>query len=312
MYKLGIDIGGTNIAMGIIDDSNNIIARDSIPTNASGREYDEIIAAMGEAVNRLIKTSKIPLDKIEYIGLGAPGILDNASGTITDNSNIHWVNYPIKAKLQQYINKPVFLGNDANVAAWAEYNNGCGKGSKTFVMLTLGTGIGGGIILNGRLHTGAHNTAAEIGHATFISGGEQCGCGKKGCIEAYCSATALIKFAKRAIEKYPDSIMKKAPKISAKTVIDAYKAGDKAAQEIFEAYTDNLAEFIGSIINVLDPDIVALGGGVANAGEVLLAPVREKLKKYILFTELQATRIMKAEMGNDAGIIGAALLGEQC
>lgn len=310
MYTIGIDLGGTNIAAGIVNKEQAIIARASTPTKA-GRDFDEIISDMGALILELLKDAAISLDEIKYIGIGAPGILDNKTGTVTDNSNIHWVNYPIRQKLQQYIDKPVYLGNDANVAAWAEYRGGCGRGSQNFLMLTLGTGVGGGMVFNGKLYTGSHNIGAEIGHTTFKAGGELCGCGNRGCIEAYCSATALIRDAKRAAETHPESAIAQTKNISAKTVLDAAAAGDALGLALFEEYVDNLAQVTASLINFLDPDIIALGGGVANAGEFLLVPLRRAVPKYVTFAALQQTKILKAEMGNDAGIIGSALLGEE-
>lgn len=309
MYTIGVDLGGTNIAAGVVNENCEIVFRGSVPTNA-GRDFDEIVKDMGGLINRLIAESGISQDEIKYIGIGAPGVLDNEAGTVTDNSNIKWVNYPIREKLQQYINKPMFLGNDANVAAWAEYMGGVGRGTKNFLMLTLGTGVGGGIVLNGKLYTGSHNIGAEIGHTTFKAGGAQCGCGNHGCIEAYCSATALIKRAKAALENSGNSVLANAPKISAKTVVDAAAAGDELAIKIFDEYTEDLAQVIASMINFLDPDVIALGGGVANAGEFLLKPVREKYPKYVTFKAMEKTQVLAAKMGNDAGIIGSAVLGE--
>ncbi|MBR2860632.1 MAG: ROK family glucokinase [Clostridia bacterium] len=309
MYKIGIDLGGTNIAVGIVNENCQIIAKDSTPTKAD-RPYDEIVNDICLVVKRVLDNNGISLDEVSSIGFGSPGILDNEKGTVTDNSNIHWENYPIKEKIQKQINKPVYMGNDANVAAWAEYLGGAGRGSKNMIMLTLGTGIGGGIIIEGKLITGSHNIGAEIGHSLLVADGEQCGCGNKGCIEAYCSATALIKFAKRNLKDNPDSSLAKKEHINAKTVIDAAKAGDRYASEIFDDYTTNLARFLGSLINFLDPDIIVLGGGVANAGEFLLEPLRKKTPAYTVFPQLTNTNIVKAALGNDAGIIGAALLGE--
>ncbi len=309
MYTIGIDLGGTNIAVGLVDENYKIVARDSTPTKI-GRDYDEIVKDMGEVANKLLKDNNVSLDEIKYVGIGAPGILDNEKGIATDNSNFHWVNYPIREKLQKYIDKPVYLGNDANVAAWAEYIGGCGKGTKNFLMLTLGTGVGGGIILNGKLHSGSHNIGAEIGHTTFKAGGNLCGCGNKGCVEAYCSATALIKMAEKDVDKYPESVIYKAEKINARVVVDAAREGDEYGVKLFNEYTSNLAQVLASMVNFLDPDVIALGGGVANAGEFLLEPVRKEMVNYITFASMMDTKVLKAEMGNDAGIIGAALLGE--
>ena len=309
MYTIGVDLGGTNIAVGLVDEKHTIVARLSTPTNAD-RPYDEIVDDIAKTVKQLINDNNVLMEDIKYIGLGAPGILDNVTGTITDNSNIHWENYPIKERLQKHIDKPVFLGNDANVATWAEYLNGCGKNTQNFIMLTLGTGVGGGMVFNGKLFTGSHSIGAVVGHFIFKSGGNKCGCGNYGCIEAYCSATALIKMALKDLDEHTDSIIAKEEKVSAKTVIEAAKSGDEYGVNLFEEYTDNLAQVVASLINFLDPDIIALGGGVANAGDFLLKPVREKMLKYTVFPKLVKTKILKAEMGNDAGIIGAACLGE--
>lgn len=309
MYTVGIDLGGTNIAVGLVNEKYEIVARLSTPTAAS-RGFDAIMKDMGQTVLTLLENNNVSLDQVKYIGVGAPGILDNDKGTVTDNSNLHWVDYPIREKLQQYIDKPVYLGNDANVAAWAEYLNGCGRGTKNFIMLTLGTGVGGGIVFDGKLYTGSHNAGAEIGHINFIAGGNSCGCGNKGCVEAYCSATALIKMAEKDKNAYPDSVIAKAETIDAKVVVDASQAGDEYGVKLFNEYVTNLAQVIASIVNFLDPDVIALGGGVANAGEYLLEPVRKEMVKYMVFPAFTTTKVLKAEMGNDAGIIGSALLGE--
>lgn len=309
MYTFGIDLGGTNIAVGLVDENHKIILSKSTPT-LLGRDFSEIVKDMAKLVNAILEEKNLSLEDIKYIGIGAPGVLDNKNGTLTDNSNIHVENYPIRAELQKHIQKPVYLGNDANVAAWAEYISGCGKGTENFLMLTLGTGVGGGIILNGKLHSGSHNIGAEIGHTTFMAGGNQCGCGNKGCVEAYCSATALIKMAEKDVDKHPDSVIAKAEKINARVVVDAAKANDEYGVKLFDEYTSNLAQVCASIINFLDPDVIALGGGVANAGEFLLEKVRKEVKNYVTFSSMMDTKILKAEMGNDAGIIGAALLGE--
>jgi len=309
MYTIGVDLGGTNIAVGLVNENREIVKRLSTPTNAE-RPYDEIIADMGAIVNKLIDDNGIDKKDIKYVGIGAPGVLDNEAGTVSDNSNIHWINYPIRAKFQQYVDLPVFLGNDANVAALAEYVGGCGKGSKNFVMLTLGTGVGGGIVLNGKLYTGSHNIGAEIGHAIFKADGNKCGCGNHGCIEAYYYTTTLIKMAIKDIDENTDSKIAKSEKVNARTVIDAARDGDEYGMKLFKEYTDNLAQVLASIVNFLDPDVIALGGGVANAGEFLLEPVRNKVQQHVTFSHLYGTKILKAQMGNDAGIIGAACLGE--
>jgi len=309
MYTIGIDLGGTNIAAGLVDERGKIVDKASLPT-LLGRSYDEIVADMGRVAKMLIEKNSLTVEDIKYIGIGAPGVLDNKSGLATDNSNFKWKNFPLREKLQKHIDRPVYMGNDANVAAWAEFVSGCGKGSENFVMLTLGTGVGGGIILNGRLHSGSHNIGAEIGHTVFKVGGNKCGCGNYGCLEAYCSATALIKRAEEEVKNAPASYLATVEHIDAKSVCDGAKAGDELCRRLFDEYVSNLAQGIASIVNFLDPDVIALGGGVANAGDFLLEPLRREFPKYVTFSEMQNTKILKAEMGNDAGIIGAALLGE--
>ncbi len=309
MYSIGIDLGGTNIKVGLVNENREILLYKSAPTLVE-RDFDEILKDMAGLVDEIINEAGLTLQQIKHIGIGMPGVVDNELGTVSDNSNIRVKNYPIRKKLQQYIDKPVFLGNDANVAAWAEYICGCGKNTKNFLMLTLGTGVGGGIVLNGKLFTGSHNIGAEIGHTTFVAGGNQCGCGNKGCVEAYCSATALIKMAEKNLDKFPDSVISKDEKIDARIIIDAAKENDQYGVKLFNEYASNLAKVCGSLINFLDPDVIALGGGVTNAGDFLIDKVKNEVGKYVLLSDLMNTKILKAQMGNEAGIIGASLLGE--
>lgn len=310
MYVFGIDLGGTNIAVGLLNEKYEMIAHDSTPTLVE-RGFDAIIDDMGMLMHRLLNKTGISENEIKYIGIGTPGTGNNDTGLANDNNNIGWKNFPLRAKIQKHLNKPVFMGNDANVAALAEYKMGSGKGSKNFLMLTLGTGVGGGLIIDGKLYTGSHFIGGELGHMVLRAGGDKCGCGMNGCIEAYCSASALIRHAKENLALHPESIINRAEKISARTVIDAAKAGDKYGIEIFDQYVSDLSDALTGFVNFLDPDVIALGGGVANAGEFLFAPLIRNFKQNAIFAEFVGTKLVKAEMGNDAGIIGAALLGEE-
>ena len=310
-YTIGVDLGGTNVAVGIVDQQRNIIIKGSTPTQLDKR-FETVMKDMGALINKLLKENNISLDECKYIGIGSPGQPNNTTGIMSDNSNLHWTRVPMRTELQKYVDLPVYMDNDANVAAWAEYLEGCGRGTTNFVAVTLGTGVGGGIIINKALYSGSHGIGAEIGHMILVKDGYICGCGNKGCAEKYCSATAIIYKTKEllATGKYNDSVLASTEKITAKSVIDASKSGDKLGVLVFDWYVDSLAHLVISIINVLDPDVIALGGGVANAGDYLLKPLLKEIDKHIMYIDTPYAEVKIAQMGNDAGILGAALLGE--
>jgi len=312
-YTIGVDLGGTKIAVGIVNKENKLIDKGSVPT-FSERGFAPIMKDMGELINSLLNKNNILIEECEYVGIGSPGLTNTETGYMTDNANLHWTNVPMRTELQKYIPLPIHIDNDANVAAWAEYKLGCGKGTKNFVAVTLGTGVGSGVVINNTLYSGSHRAGAELGHMLFEKDGYLCGCGKKGCVEKYCSASAIIFKTKEllATGKYNDSVLAliNSDILSARDVIDASKQGDKLALDVFIWYVDNLALFVTSIFNIFDPDVIALGGGVANAGEYLLAPLHEKIKDYLLIENVPYAKVKIAEMGNDAGIFGAALIGK--
>ncbi len=307
MYIIAIDLGGTNIAAAVLDENFNILLKDSTPTLLE-RPYEEIADDMGNLILKLIKKMGISTDEVLRIGIGAPGVPNNKTGLISDNANFHWQNFPLREHLQKFIDKPVFMANDANAAALAEFTLGSGKGSTNFLMLTLGTGVGGGIVIDKKLYTGARFIGAEIGHFPLKAGGRKCGCGSEGCIEQYCSATALVKHTAELLGEHPTSSLAKLDKITAKAVCDAAKAGDELGKKVFDEYVSDLAYTIAGLVNIFDPDVIALGGGVAGAGEFLLEPVRKAFIKKTIHSPYVQTKITCAQMGNDAGIIGAALL----
>ncbi len=307
MYIIAIDLGGTNIAAAILDEQYNILLKDSTPT-LLGRPYEQIADDMGKLILKLVDKMGISIDEVLRIGIGAPGVPNNETGFISDNSNFHWQNFPLRKHIQQFINKPVFMANDANAAALAEFVLGSGKGATNFVMLTLGTGVGGGIVIDKKLYTGARFIGGEIGHYPLKAGGRKCGCGNDGCIEQYCSATALIKRATELVKDYPASILAKLDKITAKSICDAARNNDELGKKVFDEYVCDLAYTVAGLVNIFDPDVIALGGGVAGAGDFLLNPVREQFIKRTIHSQLVKTKIVCAQMGNDAGIIGAALL----
>lgn len=316
MYRIGVDLGGTNIVVGIIDETNKIVAKASRKTNAP-RAAEGIFDDMAQAINEAMDQIHITKDDVISVGVGTPGSVNKGEELIEFANNLGFDNVPAYKLLRERIGmEKVYFDNDANCAALGEAVAGCGKGVRDFVMITLGTGVGSGIIVNGKLVTGVNYAAGEMGHTVLVYGGLQCNCGRKGCWEAYSSATALILQTKQAMRKNYNSLMwslvgDDLNKVNGRTAFDAMRKGDPAAQEVVNNYVAMLACGIGNIVNIFQPDIVCVGGGVGNEKENLLAPVRKLLKTeiYSIHAKKQ-TQLVAAQLGNDAGIIGAALLDE--
>lgn len=311
MVYIGIDLGGTNIAAGIVDENGKILHKCETPTGAS-RPWQEIAKDMAQVSLTALSEAGMGLDDVRAVGMGVPGIA--IDGTIPFCTNLGWHDIPMEKAFRQYIDKPLYIDNDATVAGLAESVSGVSAGVADSVFLTLGTGVGGGIILGGKVYSGFHGVGGELGHMIFMADGEPCTCGKRGCWERYASATALIRMGKEAYGKNPDSLIGKlcggdAEKITAKVIIDAAKAEDKTALAVFNRYVHYLALGINSIISFIDPEMVVLGGGVSAAGAFLLDAVRNALPTYLFYKTLPYARIELATLGNDAGIIGAAMLG---
>ena len=314
MVYVGVDLGGTNIAVGIVDEAGKILSEASVKT-LSSRPWQEIIRDMGHCILTALEKGNFKVEDVKSVGVGIPGMADQETGKVIFCTNLGWADIPLREELQKYINKPVYIDNDANVAGLAENYAGVSAGSNSSIFVTLGTGVGGGIIVDGKTWTGAHNRAGEIGHMTLIPDGIPCTCGNNGCVERYCSATALIRMGKQAFNSYPDCEIARLcggdpDKISAKTVIDAAKAGDSVAKRIFDEYTRYLTLAINTMISFFDPEVVVIGGGVSHAGEMLINAIREQLPLYLMFKSVAAPRIELAKLGNEAGIIGAAMLGK--
>ncbi len=318
-YTIGVDLGGTNIAVGLCDKNLKIIDKDSVPTLAK-REPELIMKDMAELTERIIKRNNLTVDDIDYVGIVAPGSVDAESGYIEYTNNLPFVNFPMADVFKSFLPvSRVLLANDANAAALGEALAGSAKGAKTAIMITLGTGVGGGIIINGKIFAGGVNASgAEIGHHVIVSGGRQCTCGRRGCYEAYASATALTAMTAEKIEelslKGMDSILgdtaKNAGKVSARTAFDAMKAGCKYGREVVDNYIYYLAEGITNMINIFQPEILCIGGGVCNEREYLTRPLCELVERdQYTRNSKNKTKIVIAELGNDAGIIGAAGLG---
>ncbi|MDY3762663.1 MAG: ROK family protein [Candidatus Ventricola sp.] len=314
MYYIGLDVGGTTFKAGVVTEDGRIVHKDAMPTGIE-RPYQEIIADMAALCKTVAADAGIEMSEIKSIGVGVPGLFDNKTGMIPFCTNLGWHDIPFVAEMKKHLDTPVYGDNDATVAGLAESVAGVSAGIRDSVFLTLGTGVGGGIIIDGKPYSGAHGCGSEIGHMMIKMGGELCTCGNYGCFERYASATAIIREARKAIVEYPESSMLAAcggdpEKLNAKIVIDAARAGDEAAKAVFGGYVQALAVGIINIINMLDPEVIVLGGGVSAAGEFLLDAVREAVKPMVFFKTMPYARIELAQLGNDAGIIGAAMLGK--
>lgn len=316
MYTIGIDLGGTNIVASVVDDDYNIIGTSKTPTN-SPRSADEIFDDIADVCEEAVKTAGLTMEDIDSVGMGTPGTV-NQDGVIEFANNLAFNNVPARTMLAKRINKPeekVFIENDANCAALGEAYAGCGNGAKDFVAVTLGTGVGSGVIIGGKIVNGVNYAGGECGHMVVVVDGEQCSCGRRGCWEAYASATALIRQTKKAMEEYPDSLMhklaKEEGKVSGRTAFDAMRLGDIAGIKVVDDYIKYVACGLINIVNALQPEIICIGGGICNEGETLMKPLRRfvQSERYSIHSKIQ-TKIVKAELGNDAGVIGAALLGK--
>lgn len=320
MYTIGIDLGGTNIAIGLCDDALKIIDKDSVPTLAD-RPGEEIVADMASLTKKIIERNGLSLSDVEYVGIATPGTANSKTGVVEYANNLPFKNFPISELFIKALPvKKVIIDNDANAAALGEALAGAAKDTKSSVMITLGTGVGGGIILDGKIYAGGLNcSGAELGHTVISVGGRQCSCGRRGCFEAYSSATALTSLTKEKMRELEllgiDSLLfeeaEKEGKISARTAFNAAKRGDAYGQKLVDDYVTYLAAGITNAINIFQPEVVSIGGGVSGEGENLLAPLRKivDIEQYTRDNPVKA-KLVKAVLGNDAGIVGAAGLGK--
>jgi len=312
MKYIGIDLGGSHIACGVVDEDGEILAKAETSTLV-GRPFENIVYDMGRCALTAVEKSGVHMDEISTVGIGIPGIANNATGDVIFCTNLFWTDEPLRRELQKQINKPVWIENDATVAGFAENAIGISKGCKSSVFITLGTGVGAGIIIDGKPWIGFHGVASEIGHITMVIDGEPCTCGKDGCLERYCSATALIRMGKEMCMAHPNcDIMQRIDGnlelLNAKIIIDSAKDGDSHSLMLFNRYTKYLALACNTIISFLDPEMIVLGGGVSHAGDFLLKSITEKLPHYLMFKTMPYATIRLATLGNEAGIIGSALL----
>ena len=316
MYKIGIDLGGTNIAAGIVDENYNIIAKGSVPTIAD-RDPEEIIKDMGALCNDLLREANLTGADIACAGIATPGTANRDTGVVEYANNLPFVKFPIAAVLKKYLDvKTVLIENDANAAAKGEAVAGAAKGCNHAIMITLGTGLGGGIIIDKKVYSGFNFAGAELGHTVIEYNGRQCTCGRKGCWEAYSSATGLINITKDKLAATEDTIMHKlveenGGEVSGKTAFAAARQGDKAGAEVVAEYIGYLACGITNIINIFQPEVLCIGGGVCKEGDYLIDPMMKiVLKDQYTRDNDNKTQIKIASLGNDAGIIGAAVLDE--
>ena len=314
MYYIGVDLGGTNIAAGIVDEKGNLLRKASIPTGAE-READEVIKDMAGLCRKLIDEQGITVDDVEYAGVATPGTADHDNGIVVYANNLRFLNYPLADKLKEFLGvKKVLIENDANAAAKGEAACGAAKGYANSVMITLGTGLGGGIIIDNKIYSGFNYAGAELGHMVIEVDGLPCSCGRKGCWEAYSSATGLINMTKVKLAETKDTVMHEMVahdgKVSGRTAFDAMRKGDKAAKEVVKKYIYYLAMGIVNIINIFQPEVLVIGGGICNEKHYLTDPLMDIVdKEQYSRNSTKKTEIRIATLGNDAGIIGAAMLG---
>ena len=347
MLYLGIDLGATNIGAALVDETGRIIRQGNRPTRV-GREAHEIIQDIAELSLGLLEDEGLLQNDVTAVGIGIPGLADFETGIVHRCPNLFWEEIPLKEILHEWLSLPIYITNDANCAALAELYLGALKGRQNGVLITLGSGIGGGVILSGRIYTGAHGAAGEIGHMILQLDGEPCSCGNYGCFERYASANALIRMAQETLKTNSDSLMLRKTGLlagsnagvnvgsnagsnvgsnagvysdtqhialdylTAQIVVDAAREGDPVALQVFDEYLYNLSRGIVSIINLYDPEVVALGGGLSHAGEFLLFAVREEVANHLSFKGFQSAEIVLATLGNEAGVIGAAMFAQGC
>jgi glucokinase len=315
MYRIGIDLGGTNIAVGIVDDEHKIVVKKTTPTLAK-RPAEEIVADMARVCLEACAELKIDIKDIANIGIASPGIANPVNGCVEYANNLPFLRFPIVQLLADGLGidrSVIKIANDANAAAWGEAVAGAAKGSANSIMVTLGTGVGGGIIINSKILVGFNSAAGEIGHIVIEQDGAPCGCGRRGCWEAYSSATALIRMTKEAVEECKKTgrytSMLKAERISGRTACDAMRAGDEVGTEVYNKYVKYLATGITNLVNIFQPEVISLGGGVSNEGQSLIDAITPLVRAEQYGGDVVAlTQLRIATLGNDAGIIGAAAL----
>ncbi len=312
--RVGIDIGGMTIKIGLVNDSYEIVARKVIPTESEQKTPEQIAEAMVVAVEELLLENGMTMAECTSVGVACPGTSDPMNGVVVYSNNIAWKDVPLLKLLQRRLNLPMAIANDADAAALGEVLAGAAMGKEHAILITLGTGVGGGVILDKKIFSGPLRGGCELGHTVIHTGGRLCTCGRRGCLETYASATALMKDAWKILEKYPESLLgrlceQQDGRMDGRIIFEAQKAGDEAACMVVESYVNNLSEGIANFINIFRPEVVILGGGVSNQKEYLTDMLQDKVNQLCFGGALgEVPKIVTSVLGNDAGIIGAAFL----
>lgn len=313
MYYLGIDLGGTNIAAGVVNEKYEIVGRGKMKTNAN-RAAELIVDDMAEAARMAVKDAGLELKDIASVGVGSPGSVNPHTGVIATSNNLGFSNLPMGAMLKERLGFDCYLENDASAAAYGEFIAGAGKGTENFVAITLGTGVGGGIIIDGKLFSGANLAGGELGHTVIVMDGAPCTCGRKGCWEAYASATGLINLTKASMQSNPESAMwqladGKLENVNGRTAFDAMRQKDEAGTAVVDLYIRYVACGLINTINTFQPEIICIGGGISKEGDTLLLPIQKLVEEGRFSKNVEKQSEVKiAQLGNDAGIIGAAFI----
>ena len=314
MYRIGVDLGGTNIAVGLVDEEKKLVKKKSVPTGAE-RPAEQIVDDIAAVCRALCTEAGVPLSEIASVGIATPGIANHDTGVVEYANNLPFRKLPLADMLRERLGvERVKIENDANAAAWGEAVAGAAQGTRNSIMITLGTGVGGGIIIDNKVYSGFNYAGGELGHIVIRVDGAPCSCGRHGCWEAYSSATALIRMTREKIEECEaegrETLMSKAEKISGRTACDAMRQGDAAAKEVYDLYIHDLASGLATIINIFQPEVISLGGGISNEGQSLIDSLLPIVRKEQYGGGVvPMTDIRIARLGNDAGIIGAAMLG---
>lgn len=309
MLRIGIDLGGTKIAAGVIDENYSLLSRAEVPTRASlGAEA--VIADMAECARMALAEAGYGISDCAGAGIGSPGLCNTAEGSVRNAHNLGWYGVPVCDMLSKELGIPVKVDNDANCAALGEVVAGSAKGSRSALMVTLGTGVGGGIIINGEIYSGWQSLGGEIGHMCIVMDGEQCSCGEKGCWEAYAASSALVRQAEKAAAEHPESALAAcAGKLNGKKIFAAVAEGDAVAKAVVERYCAYVGVGIVNLVNAIYPETIIVGGGISAVGETILGPIREYIGEHFFASKKELMpALVQAELGNDAGIIGAAAL----
>ncbi len=312
-YRIGIDLGGTNLKVSVVDAGNAILGKKSIKTRAE-RPWQQVIADMAAVVNELLAELGCVVEECIKIGVGSPGMIDHINGVVVFAGNFGWHNVPLVQELQKYFDLPIRLANDANCAVLGEVVAGAAKGAKDVVLLTLGTGVGGGVVAGGVLQEGGSAGGMELGHILLVMDGEECTCGRRGCFEAYSSARALARQARSMACAHPESLMMEMcqgdlANMNGVIPFKAAQKGDKYAQLVVDAYIRYLGEGIVNCVNIWRPEKILVGGGISNEGDPLIVPLNEYVKVRCFAGEKgYVAPVETAILANDAGLIGAASL----